>query len=107
LLGLLWGAWHLPVIDFLGAATPHGAYLIPFFLAFTAAMTAMRELIAFVYTRTNSVLLAQLMHASSTSALAVLSPPGVSAEQEVVWYLVYGASLWIVVAIVVRRGFER
>jgi membrane protease YdiL (CAAX protease family) len=107
LLGLLWGAWHLPVIDFLGAATPHGAYLIPFFLAFTAAMTAMRELIAFVYVRTNSVLLAQLMHASSTSALAVLSPPLVSAQQEVVWYLVYGALLWIVVAIVVRRGFER
>ena len=24
-LGLLWGAWHLPVIDFLGTATPHGA----------------------------------------------------------------------------------
>jgi len=107
LLGVLWGAWHLPVIDFLGAATPHGAYLVPFFLAFTAAMTAMRELIAFVYTRTNSVLLAQLMHASSTSALAVLSPPGVTAAQEVVWYLAYGAALWAVVAIVIRPGFGK
>jgi len=97
LLGVLWGAWHLPVIDFLGAATPHGPYLVPFFLAFTASMTAMRELIAFVYTRTKSVLLAQLMHASSTSALAVLSPPGASAAQEVVWYVVYGAALWVVV----------
>ena len=90
LLGVLWGTWHLPVIDYLGAATPHGAYWFPFFLAFTVAMTAMRVLIAFVYTRTNSVLLAQLMHASSTSALAVFSPAGVSAAQEVVWYLVYG-----------------
>jgi hypothetical protein len=105
LLGVLWGAWHLPVIDFLGAATPHGAYLVPFFLAFTAAMTAMRELIAFVYTRTKSVPLTQLMHASSTSALAVLSPPGVSAAQEVVWYVVYGAALWVAVAAVMRRGF--
>jgi membrane protease YdiL (CAAX protease family) len=105
-LGVLWGAWNLPVIDFLGASTPHGAYLLPFFLAFTAAMTAMRELIAFVYTRTNSVLLAQLMHASSTSALAVFSPPGVSAAQEAAWYLVYGAALWAVVAIVIRRGFD-
>jgi membrane protease YdiL (CAAX protease family) len=105
LLGVLWGAWHLPVIDFLGAATPHGAYLVPFFLAFTAAMTAMRELIAFVYTRTKSVPLTQLMHASSTSALAVLSPPGVSAAQEVVWYVLYGAALWVVVAAVMRRGF--
>jgi uncharacterized protein len=104
LLGVLWGAWHFPVIDFLGAGTPHGPYLVPFFLAFTAAMTAIREWIAFVYTRTKSVLLAQLMHASSTSALAVLSPPGVSAAQEVVWYLVYGTALWVVVALLIRRG---
>ena len=34
LLGLLWGSWHLPVIDFLGTATPHGRYLAPYFLAF-------------------------------------------------------------------------
>jgi uncharacterized protein len=107
LLGVLWGAWHLPVIDFLGAATPHGAYLLPFLLAFTVAMTAMRELIAFVYTRTNSVLLAQLMHASSTSALAVFSPPVVSAAQEALWYLVYGAALWAVVVVVMRQGFGR
>jgi membrane protease YdiL (CAAX protease family) len=107
LLGVLWGTWHLPVIDYLGAATPHGAYLLPFFLAFTAAITAMRELIAFVYTRTKSVLLAQLMHASSTSTLAVLSPAGVSAAQEVLWYVVYGAALWLVVAVVLTRGFGR
>ena len=103
LLGVLWGAWHLPVIDYLGAATPHGAYWFPFFRAFTAAMTAMRVLIAFVYTRTNSVLLAQLMHASSTSALAAFSPAGVSAAQEVVWYVVYGAALWAVAAVVMGR----
>jgi len=23
--GLLWGLWHLPVVDYLGTATPHGA----------------------------------------------------------------------------------
>jgi hypothetical protein len=41
-LGLLWSAWHLPVIDYLGVATPHGEYWLPFFLAFALAMTAMR-----------------------------------------------------------------
>jgi hypothetical protein len=71
------------------------------------AMTAMRVLIAFVYMRTNSVLLAQLMHASSTSALAVFSPAGVSAAQEVVWYLVYGTALWAVAAVFMRRGFGK
>jgi membrane protease YdiL (CAAX protease family) len=34
-LGLLWALWHLPVIDYLGTATPHGAYWLPFFLTFT------------------------------------------------------------------------
>jgi len=66
LLGLLWGTWHIPVIDYLGTSTPHGAYWFPFFLAFAAAMSAMRVLIAWVYSHTNSVLLAQLLHASST-----------------------------------------
>jgi membrane protease YdiL (CAAX protease family) len=99
LLGVLWGAWHLPVIDYLGTATPHGAYWFPFFIAFTVAMTAMRVLIGLVYARTKSVPWAQLMHASSTSALAVLSPGGVSAAQEVVWYLAYGAALWAVAAV--------
>lgn len=100
LLGLLWGAWHIPVIDYLGTSTPHGAYWFPFFLAFTAAMTAMRVLIAWVYSNTKSVLLAQLLHASSTGSLVIFSPPGVTAAQESLWYAVYAVLLWLVVATV-------
>jgi uncharacterized protein len=102
LVGLLWGSWHLPVINFLGTATPHGAYWFPFFLAFTAAMTAMRVLICWIYVNTRSVLLTQLMHISSTGSLVVFSAPRVTARQEMLWYLVYAAVLWMVVAIVVR-----
>ncbi len=100
LLGLLWGAWHIPVIDYLGTSTPHGAYWFPFLLAFTAAMTAMRVLIAWVYSNTNSVLLAQLLHTSSTGSLVVFSPGRVTAAQESLWYAVYAAALWLVVAVV-------
>jgi membrane protease YdiL (CAAX protease family) len=107
LLGLLWALWHMPVIDFLGTATPHGKYWLPFFLAFTLAMTAMRVLIAWLYTNTGSVLLAQLMHVSSTGSLVVLSPPGVTALQEVMWYALYGAVLWLAVATVVRTFGKR
>src|SRR5437879_7630842 len=78
LLGLLWGTWHIPAIDYLGTSTPHGAYWFPFFLAFTAAMTAMRVLVAWIYSHANSVLLAQLLHASSTGYLVILRPPGVT-----------------------------
>ena len=100
-LGLLWALWHLPVINFLGAASPHGAYWLPFFLAFTFAMVAMRVLIAWIYTNTKSLLLTQLMHVSSTSSLVIFSPSHATASQEATWYAVYGGVLWIAVAIVV------
>jgi uncharacterized protein len=100
-LGLLWALWHLPVINFLGAASPHGVYWSPFFLVFTFAMVAMRVLIAWIYTNSKSLLLTQLMHVSSTSSLVVFSPSRVTAPQEVIWYAVYGAVLWIAAAIVV------
>ncbi len=102
LLGLLWGLWHLPVIDFLGAASPHGRALLPFFLAFTLAMSAMRVLIAWLYTNTRSLLLAQLLHISSTGALVVFSPPAVTPAQEAFWYALYGLALWAAVAVVVK-----
>lgn len=103
LLGMLWGAWHLPVIDYLGTATPHGRYWFPYFCAFVLAMTAMRVLIAWTYTNTESVTLAQLMHISSTGSLVVFSPNKVDAELETLWFLVYALALWIVVAVVANR----
>jgi len=101
LLGLLWALWHLPVINYLGTATPHGVYWLPFFLAFSLAMMAMRVVIGWIYASTKSVLLAQLMHVSSTGSLIVFGAPRVAAAQEVVWYALYGAALWVTVGIVV------
>ena len=103
LLGLFWALWHLPVINYLGTATPHGDYWLPFFLAFSLAMTAMRVLIAWIYTNTGSVLLAQLLHVSSTGSLVIFSSARVTAGQEVVWYTLYGTVLWVAVGIVVKR----
>jgi membrane protease YdiL (CAAX protease family) len=104
LLGLLWGIWHLPVVDYLGAATPHGASWPSYFLAFAAAMTAMRVVIAWVYTNTKSVLLAQFMHISSTGSLVIFSPAHVTAVQEAMWYWVYAGALWFFVAIIVMKS---
>lgn len=106
LLGILWGLWHLPVIDFLGAASPHGHYLVPFFLVFCAAMTAMRVIICWVYSNTKSILIAQVMHASSTGFLAMLSPGHVSSAQEVMWYGVYALILWGIVIVVAFGNYE-
>lgn len=101
MLGLLWSAWHIPVINYLGTATPHAAYWLHFFLAFAAAMTAMRVLISWVYVNTDSVLLAQLLHAISTGSLVAFSPTAASSAQEALWYGFYAVTLWIAVGIVV------
>ena len=109
-LGLLWGAWHIPVIDYLGTATPHGKFWLPYFLAFTMAMTAMRVLIVWMYTDTRSVALAQMMHVCSTGSLVVFSPNRVTAAKEAMWYAVYGAALWGIVALLLKiygRNLQR
>jgi membrane protease YdiL (CAAX protease family) len=99
LLGILWGAWHLPVIDYLGGATPHASYWLPYFLSFLVAMTAIRVIISWTYVHTKSVLLAQLLHISSTGSLVIFSPSNVSPAQETGWYCLYAAVLWLIVAI--------
>lgn len=66
-------------------------------------MTAMRVLIAWMYANTKSILLAQLMHASSTGSLVIFSPPHVTAAQETLWYAVYACILWIAVAWAVTK----
>lgn len=100
ILGVLWGLWHAPVADYLGAAAPHGAYWLPFFLSFVAIVAATRVLIVWVYAHTESLLLAWVMHFSLTASLVVLAPITVSAGQETLWYWGYALALWIVVAVI-------
>ncbi len=70
-------------------------------------MTAIRVLIAWVYSNTKSVLLAQLFHAFSTGSLVVFGPPRVTAAQESLWYAVYAAALWLVVALIATTFGKR
>ena len=73
-------------------------------------MTAMRVLIAWLYANTNSILLAQLMHISSTAALVVFGAPHVSAAQETMWYTLYALILWLLAALVAKafgKGLAR
>ena len=92
-LGVAWAAWHLPVVDALGAASPHGAGFLAFLLAFGAALVALRVLICGVVRATGSLLLAQLLHASSTAALVTFGATRVSPGQEAFWYAAYAVVL--------------
>lgn len=107
LLGVVWGLWHAPVVDYLGAAAPHDGYLVPFFLDFVAIVIAVRVLIVWMYSNTGSILLAQLMHFSLSASLATFDPVRVSPAQETLWYAAYAVVLWIVVAVVAMRYGKR
>jgi hypothetical protein len=67
----------------------------------------MRVLIAWIYTSTKSVLLAQLMRVSSTGSLVLFSAARVTAGQEAMWFALYGTVLWVVVGIVVQTFGRR
>jgi membrane protease YdiL (CAAX protease family) len=99
-LGFLWSCWHIPVIDFLGSASPHGEYLVAFFFAFMAIMMAIRMLMVWVYAQTGSVLIVQLMHIISTGSLVVFGPSKISPQEEVLWYALYAGLLWMMVLII-------
>jgi membrane protease YdiL (CAAX protease family) len=102
LLGVLWGLWHAPVVDYLGAAAPHRQYWLPFFLAFIAIVSAVRVLIVWLYSHTESLLLVQLMHVSFTGSLVMFDPVRLSPAQETLWYALYAAILWLTVLIWIR-----
>lgn len=103
LLGVIHSLWHfLP--DVWGGVAPYGAFYISHFLLWVVALTAYRVLMTWVYSRTGSLLLGMLMHASFTGGQALIEPAGVSARDNILWYACFAAGLWLVVAVVAIAG---
>lgn len=99
ILGALHGIWHLTA-DYLGSVGHMGIYWLPHFLVqYVAAMTLTRILIVWVYTKTRSVLLAQLFHASSTGFLVALEPVAMTPLQATLADASYVAALFVMVTL--------
>lgn len=101
IVGALWGAWHI-VPKLLGErAMDTLAYAPIDLLSAIVALTGFRILMVWVYERTQSLLLAILMHASLTAGLFVAQPavtgvPAVTlgvAQAIAVWLLVGAVAL--------------
>jgi membrane protease YdiL (CAAX protease family) len=105
-LGLAWALWHL-LADFSGNISTLGAnWLLWFVLFWLVPLMAYRILMTWVYTKTGSLLVAQLMHASYTGWLFTLSP-AISSGQSMLWQIIFAAGLWVVVAVVVSLHREQ
>jgi len=97
ILGLLWAFWHI-LADFSGnISTMGGSWPLWFTVFWLLSLPPYRMLMTWVYAHTKSLLLAQLMHASYTGWLLVLSPANLT-PQNLLWQTIFAVSLWILVA---------
>jgi uncharacterized protein len=97
ILGVLWAFWHI-LADFSANFNTMGVGWLLWFITFwLLPLTAYRMLMTWVYSHTRSLLLAQLMHASYTGWLFVLSPAA-SFDQNLLWQTLFAVSVWGLVA---------
>jgi membrane protease YdiL (CAAX protease family) len=105
IVGVLWGAWHLLQMWWVGGtstgALPLVLFLPLFFFSSVTQLTAYRVLMVWVYDRTESLLVAMLMHASYiASTLFIFSPMPIAGVPFLTYAWVFAAALWLVVAAV-------
>jgi len=101
-LGLIHGLWHFP-LWFLWEYSDLGIFWFPYFIAFVVMLVALRIIIAWAYSHTNSLLLSQLIHASSTGFLFVLTPEYIEPINEVIFYAVYAVFLGVFALVAIRK----
>ena len=107
MVGVVWGVWHLALFLWLSGDSS-GSLSLPHFLPSVlfclGILPVFRVLMVWVYDRTESLLVAILMHASITGGVAlILMPLTILGVPNIIWYLVLAAALWIIVAVVQRR----
>jgi len=100
--GVIHGVWHI-VADFLGNYNTFSGYWLPYFFGFFLHVVALRVLIVWVYSNTDSVFLAILMHASSTGFYGILISTTMAPVNWVVFYNVYGVALCLVASVVALK----
>ena len=108
IVGAMWAAWHVPV-TFLSTLSPSGAVswslLLPPLCFYVAVLPAYRVLMVWVYDRTESLLVAMLMHTSLAASTFVILLPSARGVALIAYYLVLAAVLWVVVgAVAVANG---
>jgi membrane protease YdiL (CAAX protease family) len=99
LVGLVWGAWHFLV--FWESSSFYGTLSLALLLGrLFSWLPPYRMLMVWVYDRTESLLVAMLMHVSLVACTFIIVPQALAGVALLTWILVWSAALWIVVAAV-------
>lgn len=101
IVGLLWGTWQAFVVYWGGGDSP--GTLTPAFFFPAVLFTwlpSFRVLMTLVYDRTQSLLLAIMMHTSLIASWTMLTPLTVKGWSLLLYYLSFSAALWLTIAVV-------
>jgi membrane protease YdiL (CAAX protease family) len=110
IVGFVWDVWHfLPT--YWGSGDSSGALslalLLPPCFFYVGVLPAYRILMVWVYDRTESLLVAILMHASLTTNTLFVLAPSVKGVSLFFYYLVLAAVLWGIVAAIAVANKEQ
>jgi uncharacterized protein len=105
-LGFTWALWHL-LVDFRYNVSAMGiAWPLEFAIVYLATLTPYRMLMTWVYSHTQSLFLAILMHASFTGWLLAAFPK-TSFMQRLAWQSILALTLWGAAVMVLRSAPAR
>jgi membrane protease YdiL (CAAX protease family) len=113
LVGVPWGAWHLLTNVFWASRVTTGDVPLSIFLpasivgVLVGYLPAFRVLMVWVFDRTNSLLLAILMHVSLTSSVLILEPEQLTGVALLTCSFALAAAVWFVAAAIVLRDGRR
>jgi membrane protease YdiL (CAAX protease family) len=101
-LGIIHAVWHF-AFDFLAQYNFLGGYYFPYFFGSFLHIVGVRVLYVWVYSNTESLLLAMLMHASSTGFYGIIMPTTMAPVNWAIFYIVYGIVCCVAAAIVALK----
>jgi membrane protease YdiL (CAAX protease family) len=104
IVGVLWGVWHLLQIFWVGYTSSgevHLSLYLPLYFVFAVAtLTAYRVLMVWVYDRTESLLVATLMHGSYAACTLPFLSPVLTGTTFLIHAGIFCVVLWAVVGAV-------
>jgi membrane protease YdiL (CAAX protease family) len=110
IVGVIWGAWHILSNAVWGIRTYSGALSPALFVTLRGfgfligQLPPFRILMAWVYDRTGSLLVAMLMHAGLTASSLILAPLADLGVSVLIYDLALAVAMWLVAAAVVAAN---
>lgn len=101
LVGLPWAAWHVLPAWWLSGVVSGPLALLSYLLDPFLFLVGFRVLMVWVYDRTQSLLVAMLMHASLTASARILGAPAIAGVPLLTFDLAWAAAVWAIVGAVV------